>query len=720
MQFAVAELRLWGQAVLASYAQILFSPSRLVGALLLAATALAGTTALWGLGAVMIAVAIARVLRFNVELTRVGLYSYSALLIGLGGGVLFEPTPDAFMLVTVAAVASVLVTAAVHSALGQGFNLPALTFPFLLVFYLALGAARVVDVPLDWLRAVDDGLAAHLAALPSWAQVYLQSLGALFFLPRADVGLVVLVALVLHSRIALLLSALGFGIAVVLVDRLILLGDGTLPFVLGYNFILTAIALGGVWFVPSVSSLLVAAGGVMICGLVSIGLVPFMTIQELPLLILPFNLSIVVLLYAMRQRMVDRRPKAVSVLLGTPEQHLAFHRTRVARFGATYSIRFCAPFSGRWTCTQSTQGPITHRGAWAHAFDFEVAGRDGNTFDGDGSRPGDYHCWRLPVLACADGTVVDIVDAIEDNPIGVANLQENWGNLVLLYHAPGLYSLVAHLARGSVKVRPGQRVRTGEVLGLCGSSGRSPVPHLHFQLQGLGIVGAATIPTELNDVIEIVNDGQREQLRATVIPAEGTVVRNVEVQPELVRLFDFAAGQQLEFELDGVRETIHAEVDLYGNQVLRSEQRQASAIYSTSPPAFTMFDAEGDRRSVVWLLLVALARVPYEAHVELGWDDHLQPHAVLGPLGRIAWDFASPFLPRNSVALEFRFERDGSAWIVRSQSRAHALGPRVRSEARFEPGVGLTRVEVQIAERTRVATRVSPHVNPRVKPGAQP
>jgi len=703
------ELASWVDAVLGSYAQILFSGSRRVGAMLLLATTLAGSTALWGLGAVSLAVATARLFRFNRDLTRVGLYSYCSLLVGLGGGELFDPTPDAFVLIALAAIASVFVTAAVHSALGQGFNLPALTLPFLMVFYLALGAARVVDVPLSWMRAGDEGLSA-LAWLPAWSRIYLQSLGALFFLPRVDVGLVVLLALALHSRIALLLSWLGFGLAAALVSRLILLGDGTLPFVLGYNFILTAIALGGIWFVPSVWSLLVAAGGVLICGMVSVGLVPFMTIQELPLLILPFNLTIVLLLYAMRQRMVDTRPKAVALILGTPEEHLAWHRTRVARFGATYAVRFRAPFSGRWTCTQGVDGAYTHRGPWAHAFDFEVVGSDARKFQGSGERASDYRCWRLPVLACADGTVVHIVDVIEDNPIGAPNLRENWGNLVLLHHGPGLHSLVCHLARGSVKVRPGQLVRAGEVLGLCGSSGRSPVPHLHFQLQAIGVVGAPTIPAEFNDVVGATRTGEPERLIATFVPVEGAVIRNLDVQPELQRLLGFDPGQPLEFEVSGGkrtwRESIEAEVDLFGNRVLRSQQRRASSIYGSSPPVFTIYETRGDRRSVLRLIDVALARVPFEAHEALRWSDQLESREFMPAPLRVLFDFVSLFLPKVRVAMDFRCERSGPDILVYGQSRPRFLGPTIRSEARLRHGIGLHYVELQVGKRTRVATRV--------------
>src|SRR5262249_22929720 len=160
--------------------------------------------------------------------------------------------------------------------------------------------------------------------------------------------------------------------------------------------------------------------------------------------------------------------------------------------------------------TQGVDGAFTHRGAWRHAFDFEVRDADGKLCRGDAvpATNEDFHCYRLPVLAAADGTVVSVENDVPDNAVGTMNVERNWGNHVVLHHAPGLYSLVAHLARGSVKVYAGQPVRRGDVLGLAGSSGRSPRPHVHFHLQGTPLLGAPTLPCRFTDVVT-AGDGPR-------------------------------------------------------------------------------------------------------------------------------------------------------------------------------------------------------------------
>lgn len=56
------------------------------------------------------------------------------------------------------------------------------------------------------------------------------------------------------------------------------------------------------------------------------------------------------------------------------------------------------------------------------------------------------------------------------------------GNRVIVDLGDGVYAVLAHLRRGSVRVRVGQRVRAGEVLAACGNSGYTSEPRVHFQL----------------------------------------------------------------------------------------------------------------------------------------------------------------------------------------------------------------------------------------------
>jgi murein DD-endopeptidase MepM/ murein hydrolase activator NlpD len=116
----------------------------------------------------------------------------------------------------------------------------------------------------------------------------------------------------------------------------------------------------------------------------------------------------------------------------------------------------------------------------------------GHTFRNSGEELTDYYCYNKPVLAPADGWIEDFTDGIEDNPIGEVNLEQNWGNTLVIRHADHLYSSVSHLKKDSIKVSRGDFVKKGDIIAFCGSSGRSPVPHLHFQFSRPAI-GSALI-----------------------------------------------------------------------------------------------------------------------------------------------------------------------------------------------------------------------------------
>ena len=56
------------------------------------------------------------------------------------------------------------------------------------------------------------------------------------------------------------------------------------------------------------------------------------------------------------------------------------------------------------------------------------------------------------------------------------------GNYAVIDIGGGRYTLYAHMSPRSVRVRPGQRVRTGQVIGKLGNTGNTDAPHLHFHV----------------------------------------------------------------------------------------------------------------------------------------------------------------------------------------------------------------------------------------------
>ena len=156
--------------------------------------------------------------------------------------------------------------------------------------------------------------------------------------------------------------------------------------------------------------------------------------------------------------------------------------------GRRLGARLSLPFEGSWWVVWG--GPTERQNYHVvapdqrHAYDLLVW-RAGGTHRGSGTRNADYWAWGKRVLAPAAGVVVEAVDGVRDNrpQVQVENRRDPAGNHVVLDFGKGEYALLAHLQKGSVRVRAGRRVRAGDVLGLTGNSGNSSEPHLHFHVQ---------------------------------------------------------------------------------------------------------------------------------------------------------------------------------------------------------------------------------------------
>ena len=322
--------------------------------------------------------------------------------------------------------------------------------------------------------------------------------------------------------------------------------------------------------------------------------------------------------------------------------------------------------------TQGVDGAHTHRGPWRHGLDFEVADAGGATATAGGRELRDHRCYRLPVLAAADGTVVKVVNDVPDNVPGTRNAREPWGNLVLLQHGVGLYSLVAHLAPGLVEVREGQPVRQGTRVGLCGNSGRSFVPHLHFQLQATPRIGAPTLEPAFSDVLS--GDEDRPVLHRWLLPAEGQSVRGLSRREEGTAPFTFQVGSSLAFEVDGgagrtVRETVASGIGLLGELFLDSTATGALLWFENQGRQFVVHDQAGRRDGVLHLLATAAPRVPYELPAGLRWDDVLPRRRLRPRWVRWLTDLAEPFLPEGGVTVDY------TADAARRPARGPRLGP---------------------------------------------
>lgn len=108
-----------------------------------------------------------------------------------------------------------------------------------------------------------------------------------------------------------------------------------------------------------------------------------------------------------------------------------------------------------------------------NAFDFLIIGQSGKTFKTDGKTNEDYYAFGKNIVAPCDGEIVLVVDGVKDNIPGEMNAFNAGGNSIILKTANNEYLFFGHFKHQSIRVKEGQRVVKGQLLGLCGNSGNS-------------------------------------------------------------------------------------------------------------------------------------------------------------------------------------------------------------------------------------------------------
>jgi murein DD-endopeptidase MepM/ murein hydrolase activator NlpD len=183
------------------------------------------------------------------------------------------------------------------------------------------------------------------------------------------------------------------------------------------------------------------------------------------------------------------------------------------------------PFKETWTVVwggrtiEQNQHAVSRSQRFAYDFLIE---RSGTTHRGDGKKNEDYFCYGQAILAPGPGRVVAAVDGIGENVPGEMNAQRPPGNHVVIDHGDGEFSLLAHLQPSSLRVRIGDRVEAGQVIGRCGNSGHSSEPHLHYHLQNAAPFGSGEgLPAQF---LNYVANGNRV---ARGEPVRGETVQDV-------------------------------------------------------------------------------------------------------------------------------------------------------------------------------------------------
>jgi urea transporter len=659
MQF-LKKTRSFAEGVVKSYSQVFFADNISFAIILLLVSFIDPGTGLAGLISVITTNLTARQLGFNKAEIENGLFGFNSLLVGLGIGYFFSPGLETYLIVIAGSVLTLLFVTFFKGVLYK-YGLPYLSLPFLFGIWTimiasssfeSLGISQKGIYTLNTLYGIGG---AKLVEIYEWIsniqlneslKIYFNSVGAIFFQFNALSGAIIATGLLLFSRIAFLLSLYGFYIAYYFYT---LLGGNLAELsytYIGFNYILTAIAIGGFYLIPSRKTFLWLLLLIPLVTLVTISLSKVFLVFRLSVYSLPFNIVVLLFIYALKFRTrPSRELNEVFIQQNKPERNLySYHNQKIKAYHRNLTP-FQLPFYGTWTVTQGHEGEYTHKEGWRHAFDFVITDEENKQFKNEGFYPTDYYCFGKSVLAPAEGTIAEVIDTIKDNEIGKANMIDNWGNTVVIKHGDYLYSALSHLKEKSVTVKPGDKVKKGQKIGEAGNSGRSPYPHLHMQFQETPWIGSETLDYPVS--YYIVKKNGTFKLETFSKPEKDERLSNIECMHFLKNKFDFIPGKILRIEYSRGEDQDNLEWEIFTNPFNQSyifEEKTKSYAWFVNDGCMMNFTGfHGDKTSVLFSFYLGFYKFFYAWYKDISIKDEIpQNDTFRFPLLSLQ-DFIAPF-----------------------------------------------------------------------------
>ncbi len=679
------------KALFQGYAAIFFLNGVVPGILLFALTLANPAVAATALIALATAYIFGRILGLTIEALFAPHYVVNVGLTGCCVGFLLPLTWTSAAFAAAAGLLSFMVTLALLHYFTSFFKLPVFSVPFLIsampVWLIALHSSTFGSSELRPALFTLPEL-----ELPSYLGGFLRSMGALIFSPTIAAGTLICVLIVVKSRILFMLAVAGYYAGAFSTALMMVPLDRVFNDIGGFNYALTAMCVGGVFLVPAPRSYLVALAAVILCALIYNAAFVLLSPTGVPVLTLPFNAASLLTICVAR---IAAFPLLAHQIGSSPEETLENHITAATRFAPNSRTLFL-PFSGKWNVWQAFDGAWTHKGKWRHAYDFVIKDELGSTYANDGRSLHDYYCYQKPVMSPVRGRVIQIVDYLPDNVVGTVDRINNWGNSVLLWDERGFYVKISHLSYNSVRVKIGDWVEHGTILGLCGNSGHSPQPHIHIQAQIVPEPDAATLP------FSFISYTDGRQFFSNALPDENT---NVEpLFPD--RGMDLLTAHVLdqEFYFDVLRHGKQAgqlivTVQMSPDGTYCFASRDAKLYFGKHEGTFYFYRLDGEDP---WLaaLFAALPRLPLSYRESLIWRDCLPARVALRSWRRHVAGLLSAFNPRLAgVETEQTFM---SRYRIRTHTHSKFLRVKHNAEVELHPQSGICRIQTDELELRRV------------------
>ena len=668
----ISFVKSFGLSVLNSYGMLFFSRNRILALLILLVSFFTPFTGACGLAALLVALTAAYALGFGRQQIQNGLLTYSVVLFGLGFGTNFEFGAAFIILLVVGALLTLFISIALNAILNKK-GLPALSLAFIISTGIIIVASKsLVGIGLTvrhiyWFNevyALGGNTLVNIIQqienlpMPDFIAGFFRSMSAILFQINIASGIILTIGLLIYSRIAFVLMIVGYAVALGFNFAMGGFHDGNITYYnMGTNFMLVAVALGGFYIIPSIRSFLWILVTVPIAYLLVVGVGGVMFKVGVPIFSLPFCIVVILFLYMLQLRSMASKLVLTPVQYYHPETNLYRYINGKERLMNRYYQQMFLPFLGQWIVSQGNDGTMTHKGEWSKALDFVILDDEMKTYSNPGNQLEHFYCYNKPVTSPADGVVEEILDYVEDNEVGKNNTAQNWGNSIVIKHAEGLYTKLSHLKKHSFKIAKGSYVRRGDIVALCGNSGRSPEPHLHFQVQTTPYIGSKTTNYPLAYFIS--KKGVAEKFESFCVPKEGEFVSNIMPNAQLQQAFNFQPGFIMRVSANGFEEEEwEVFTTIYNESYLYCSRHNTYAYFINNGTVFYFTNYFGAKNTLLYYFYLAAYKVLLSSEKAIAVDDSF-PLNVFGnhPLKWLQ-DLVAPFFIFMKMKYNSRVQQD--------------------------------------------------------------
>jgi urea transporter/murein DD-endopeptidase MepM/ murein hydrolase activator NlpD len=639
-----------------------FSLDNVLALVILLVTFFSPFVGLAGLCSVVLINVAAYFIGFNRDEIKQGVFGFNALFLGLALGYEFTLN-STFVVLFVTSVLFLLLLTVWLKGLFAIYNLPFLSFPFIISYWVvSLASSNFANIHIDethiytineitrnqassyyqWVHSLDN------IELFSFALIYFKTLAGTFFQTSVLGGMLIAFGLLYFSRIAFSLSVIGLALAYLFYSILGADVNDLNYNLVGANFIFLSIAIGCFFIIPNTYSYITVVILIPILILVSVSFGKIVDVFQLKAYSLSFSLVCTAFLFSLNQRWLHKYLQVVTIQYFSAEKTIYKYLNSIQRFKNEHLHKLSLPFAGEWNVSQGYDGKITHLGDWRKALDFVIVDSKGNSYREpttarDEFSRENFYCYNKEIYAPFDGYVYDIINTVEDNDVGDVDTEHNWGNTVILNHLNGLFSQISHIKKDSFGVFIGQYITKGTYIATCGNSGRSPEPHIHFQLQNIPTVGAKTMEYPISYFID--RSGTERNLKISEVPKEGSFISNVQVNELLIRALTFYPGQKLSFQKENSSTIINWEVftDALNRTYIYCEESKSYAYFVNDGVMLYFTDFEGDRNSLLFHFYLATYRQLLGYYDNIKIKDNVPLIHFNSKWIQIFQDFVAPF-----------------------------------------------------------------------------